>query len=70
MANHETVSCPRCSKPFECRVGSIHNCQCQQVQLSDEERTYIAGQYAGCLCAACMEEMKAVYKQEKFKLRL
>ncbi|WP_343690358.1 cysteine-rich CWC family protein [Chitinophaga sp.] len=62
MAEHETVSCPRCKKTFECRVGSILRCQCQTVQLTAEERLYIADNYAGCLCAACMEEMKEKYK--------
>ncbi|MBP1651798.1 MAG: hypothetical protein H6Q26_1955 [Bacteroidetes bacterium] len=67
MAEHETVSCPRCNKTFECRVGSILRCQCQEVTLNEEERIFIATQYSGCLCAACMEEMKTKYKEEQLK---
>ncbi|RFM32100.1 cysteine-rich CWC family protein [Chitinophaga silvisoli] len=66
MAEHETVSCPRCKQPFECRVGSILRCQCQAVTLNEEERIYIAEHYSGCLCASCMEEMKEQFKKQQF----
>ncbi|WPQ62377.1 cysteine-rich CWC family protein [Chitinophaga sancti] len=65
MAEHETVSCPRCNNTFECRVGSILRCQCQEVTLNEEERLFIAAHYLGCLCATCMEEMKKKYKEEQ-----
>ncbi|HVI45910.1 MAG TPA: cysteine-rich CWC family protein [Chitinophaga sp.] len=62
MASHETVSCPRCGRSFECRVGTILRCQCQEVTLTEEERIFIRQQYTGCLCADCLREMKAVYQ--------
>lgn len=61
MACHETINCPRCHTAFECRVGSILRCQCQQVQLTEEERTFIAAAYTGCLCAGCMNDMKILH---------
>ncbi|WP_072361297.1 cysteine-rich CWC family protein [Chitinophaga sancti] len=69
MAEHETVSCPRCNKAFECRVGSILRCQCQEVTLNEEERIYIAEHYAGCLCASCMQVMKEQYRLEQLQKR-
>lgn len=70
MASHETVLCPRCKNAFECRVGTILRCQCQAVPLTEEERQYINEIYLGCLCADCLQQMKASYKQERFRLRL
>lgn len=70
MADHETVLCPRCKAAFECRVGTILRCQCQAVHLTEDERQYINENYLGCLCADCLQQMKTVYKQEKFKHRL
>lgn len=70
MPSHETVHCPRCKSAFECRVGSILQCQCQAVTLSEEEREYISGHYSGCLCADCLQQVKKSYRQEKFKQRL
>lgn len=62
MASHETVTCPRCQLNFECRVGSILRCQCQDVVLTEEERYFIHQQYSGCLCADCLREMKAAFQ--------
>jgi hypothetical protein len=63
MAHHESVTCPRCNAHFECKVGSILQCQCQQVTLSEDERIYINGKYTACLCANCLTIMKESYKQ-------
>ncbi|MET6995838.1 cysteine-rich CWC family protein [Chitinophaga defluvii] len=70
MACHETVSCPRCNKCFECRVGSILRCQCQAVTLTEEERQHINENYSSCLCANCLRAMKADYKQHRFRQRI
>lgn len=70
MACHETISCPRCNAAFECRVGSILRCQCQQVTLTEEERAFINDTYSGCLCAGCLHDMKNAYRQTRFKQRL
>jgi hypothetical protein len=65
MACHETVSCPRCKTAFECRVGSILRCQCQDVALTEAEREYINELYTGCLCADCLRAMKVSYAQDR-----
>jgi len=70
MPSHETVHCPRCKTIFECRVGNVLQCQCQAVTLSEDERQYINEHYSGCLCADCLQHMKSIYKQDKFKQRL
>jgi hypothetical protein len=70
MACHETITCPRCKSAFECRVGSILRCQCQQVKLTEEERDFINDTYAGCLCANCLSELKTSYRHQRFRQRL
>jgi hypothetical protein len=61
MAHHETVTCPRCKTVFECRVGSILQCQCQQVTLTEDERAFINTTYRECLCANCLIIMQKIY---------
>lgn len=61
---HEEKRCPRCQCSFECKVGSITLCQCATIKLNDEERAYIRGSFHDCLCASCMEALKAAYHAE------
>ncbi|NLR61316.1 cysteine-rich CWC family protein [Chitinophaga polysaccharea] len=63
MPCHETVTCPRCYRDFECRVGTILRCQCQEVPLTEDELDFIRQQYHGCLCADCLREMKIVFSE-------
>lgn len=58
MACHETKNCPRCKAPFECKVGSISLCQCNGIELSEEERAYINTHYEDCLCRNCLLQIK------------
>jgi hypothetical protein len=58
MCMHEDKYCPRCSKPFECKVGNITQCQCYGVQLAVEERAYIDSLFTDCVCRACLLQMK------------
>lgn len=58
MCNHETKSCPRCSLPFECKAGSVTQCHCFGVRLSEEERAVIEREYKDCLCNKCLMEVK------------
>lgn len=58
---HEEKTCPRCHKPFECRVGDIGQCQCSGVQLTNEEKILIEEKYNDCLCRNCLEELKNKY---------
>lgn len=63
MCNHEQKYCPRCSRLFECRVGSIMQCQCSQIRLSEAEMRYIEKHYTDCLCFKCQEEIRILLLQ-------
>lgn len=68
MCQHEHKQCPRCSKSFECKVGSITECQCYNVPLTNEEKVFIEERYADCLCRDCLFELKDryVFFKEKY----
>ncbi|GAA4827429.1 cysteine-rich CWC family protein [Algivirga pacifica] len=61
MTKHEMKTCVRCQKEFECKVGSVTECQCYAVSLTNEERQYIYEHFEDCLCADCMLELKAEF---------
>ena len=63
MAQHEIKTCSRCSSVFECKAGSITQCQCFAVQLSNAERDFLAQQFTDCLCANCLNEIKKLLKK-------
>ncbi len=67
---HEEKYCPRCKNAFECKAGSIMLCQCMEVRLDDEERSYISSHYEDCLCAQCMRELKSEFHRRKFQDKL
>jgi hypothetical protein len=71
MCMHEHKLCPRCSGLFECKVGSVTECQCLQIHLSIEERAFIEDMYDDCLCKECLLELKTRYFtfKEKFLLK-
>jgi len=37
-------------------------CQCSMVPLNLNETQYISENYEGCLCAACLAELKEEYR--------
>ncbi len=59
MPQHEEKSCPRCGKMFECKMGTITECQCFAVALTKAEQAYLweAG-WKDCLCADCLRVHK------------
>ena len=61
MCMHEEKICPRCGKEFECKEGSITECQCYGVSLNVEERAFIEERYHDCLCRSCLLELKSRY---------
>ena len=63
MCMHEEKYCPRCKRLFECKAGSILQCQCSQLKLTENERNYIEQHYADCLCIRCLEEIKLLLVQ-------
>ncbi|WP_128153324.1 MULTISPECIES: cysteine-rich CWC family protein [Apibacter] len=70
MAKHEIKICPKCNKPFECKVGSPELCQCSRIQLNHDERDYIQKLYEDCLCISCLHDLKAHYHYNVFKEKL
>lgn len=70
MYKHEEKICPRCTKKFECKLGSIVLCQCTTVKLDDPEREYIRDQHSDCLCATCMNVLRTEYHNKKFKNKI
>jgi len=71
MCMHEQKICPRCSHSFECKMGSITECQCYGIVLSIEENAFIEDKYSDCLCRNCLLELKNRYTmfKEKFLLK-
>jgi hypothetical protein len=61
MCSHEEKNCPRCSKKFECKVGSITECQCYGISLTAEENAFVKSRYDDCLCRNCLVELKNRY---------
>ena len=60
--------CPRCGRSFICRGdGDISLCQCAAVELSPEDRVYIAGRFEGCLCADCLRALAAERRHDNRK---
>jgi hypothetical protein len=54
MPLHEMKQCVRCNKHFECKVGNVTECQCNQIQLTYEEQSYIESKFTDCLCINCL----------------
>ncbi|MBC7915879.1 MAG: cysteine-rich CWC family protein [Pyrinomonadaceae bacterium] len=61
MSKHEIIPCPRCGNRIECKANSYIKCQCSTVQLNLNETQYISENFEGCLCAFCLEDLKAEY---------
>jgi len=70
MAKHEEKFCPRCNRLFECKVGTILNCQCFSVRLNEKERDYLESIYDDCLCSSCMKAVRADYHNNLLKNKL
>ncbi|MBV9962900.1 MAG: cysteine-rich CWC family protein [Parafilimonas sp.] len=67
MPLHEVKTCSRCNNGFECKAGDITHCQCNNIQLSVEERAFIEERYKDCLCANCLLQLKNRYMLFKEK---
>jgi hypothetical protein len=67
MMKHEEKFCPRCKAAFECKVGSVALCQCQNIKLSETEHNYIRSIYTDCLCANCILEMRTEFNVNRSK---
>ncbi|MBC7947872.1 MAG: cysteine-rich CWC family protein [Chitinophagaceae bacterium] len=58
MCVHETKICPRCQATFECKVGTVMQCQCFGIEMPAEKRANIEEQFGDCLCRKCLVELK------------
>ena len=63
MTKHEIIACERCQSRIECKANSFTKCQCSEVQLTHDEIEHIAENYEGCLCAACLFELRQEYQK-------
>lgn len=61
MPQHEKKQCPRCSKEFECKTGSILLCQCSKLEMTAEQLEYSSTKYTDCLCLACLKELRTEF---------
>ena len=71
MCRHEEKKCPRCNQAFECKAGSITQCQCSSINLSAGERAFIGSKYDDCLCVGCLFQLREEYLRftEKYIFR-
>ena len=67
MCRHEEKHCPRCNIAFECKAGTITQCQCSAIQLSAEESAFIQAKYDDCLCINCIRDLQKKYDHFKTK---
>ena len=61
MPKHEKKHCPRCAVEFECKTGTILQCQCSKIEMSAEQLEYSNAQYDDCLCLRCLKEIRSEY---------
>jgi hypothetical protein len=54
---HEDKRCPRCGRPFECKLNNPVHCGCADIEIDREALEEIAFVYDDCLCAACLREV-------------
>jgi hypothetical protein len=68
MCLHETKACQRCSSLFECKPGSVTQCQCFDVILTTEQKAYLEQRYNDCLCKKCLLHLQQEFEifKEKF----
>jgi len=68
MCLHETKNCQRCHAPFECKAGSVTQCQCFGITLPAEQRAYLEQRYNDCLCRNCLLQLNEEFElfKEKF----
>lgn len=66
---YQPESCPRCKAEFICKPKNISECDCMKIRTSPEELNYIALNFTGCVCNACLKELKqeylSIYQKEK-----
>lgn len=68
MPLHEIKICQKCNAEFECKPGSITQCQCFGIKLTAEQQACIELSFTDCLCIACLTTIQndADLFKEKF----
>jgi hypothetical protein len=67
MSRHETKYCPQCAAVFECKAGTSEQCQCSDIQLTDEQRIFLEKNYTDCLCRNCLLQLQKEFFEFKSK---
>jgi hypothetical protein len=57
--------CPRCKKEFLCQEADIKACQCSQVALSNETKSFLLNTFYQCLCRDCLMEINRLVAKVK-----
>ena len=70
MSRHEDKHCPRCNTTFECKSGSITQCQCFGIVVEVETQEWMSKQFAGCLCLNCIKALRTAWNTEQFTNQL
>jgi hypothetical protein len=63
MNKHEIIPCERCGLRIECKANAYTKCQCSAVKLDLNEVQFVSESFDGCLCAACLMDLKNEYQQ-------
>lgn len=67
---HEPKICPRCCRVFECKVGSVEQCQCVAIKIDDRVQDFVQKKFADCLCVTCLLEISNEYNMNFYNSRL
>ena len=67
VAKHEIKQCPRCTMEFECKTGSVLQCQCRSLAMSTQQLGYIESKYEDCLCINCLRELRGEFNRQEHK---
>lgn len=54
---YEPKTCPRCGAGFECKAGTIVQCQCYGIVLPEQLQLVLEQVYRDCLCRDCLEAL-------------
>lgn len=56
-SKHEVKKCPRCGRPFTCKMNNIVHCHCSQIQMPKGMPEWVKERYDDCLCHACLQTL-------------
>ena len=62
MAENQDKKCARCGGMFQCKAGSIEECDCTRLQLHQKTIELIQQQFNDCLCFDCLKQLPDTYK--------